>query len=86
MANLKINLPNGNVKEASEINLEEYTPNQIIQSFIEQNQLDRPPTGEEYRKAKGSIPLEKGEHNKTLSELGVKDGEELSILSKPTGA
>lgn len=86
MATLRINLPNQAVKEISEIDLETQTPNSLINELVEQEMLTRLPEREEYRLTKGSTVLTKDEHDKTMKEIGFKDGDEITVQSKPTGA
>ena len=86
MATLKINLPNQEVKEISEIDLATQTPASLIDELINQESVASLPGEEEYRMTKGSMVISKDEHNKSLKELGLQDCDEISLISKPTGA
>ena len=73
----------GSCTDVNDLDIEVTTPSQIIGAAVENGILDRIP-GEEYKViGKNNQPIMDDE---PLAKLGFKDGDTLTVVSKPQGA
>ena len=73
----------GSCTDVNDLDIEVTTPSQIIGAAVENGILDRIP-GEEYKViGKNNQPIM---DDKPLAKLGFKDGDTLTVVSKPQGA